>query len=310
MTDPVPDSNSIDTPDALEPGSVNDARSAAGLAADAPEAGGKAASGLEAVAADLQAAAPAPPTPGTRPPGARKGVRYRVRVRRSPVDRWLIAITIVVVATFVGAAASVVALLVTATDAPRSAAERQLLVDQTAVKEKPQDVENWGRLALSYGRAGRWGDAEWAIAQGRKIKKAAIIDLVEADVLRMANDPAAIAAYDRAIKSGQAEYEAAEKQLFETKGVSAKMPNPLVFQAMVGRALALDAAGRTKDGVDQALKAIELDSTDAAVRVILGDMLVKLDRLDDAEAQYVIALKYVPDLAGAKAGLKRIGRDR
>ncbi|HEX9094212.1 MAG TPA: tetratricopeptide repeat protein [Coriobacteriia bacterium] len=241
---------------------------------------------------------------------ARDSAADAVRTRRSAVDRWLIAVTVLVVAVFLGTAVAVIALVLSVRDAPRTAVERQITTDEVAVKEVPQDVENWARLALTYGRAKRWSDAAYAIAQARKIKQAPILDLVEADVLRMEGDRGAIAAYDRAVASAQAEYDAAAKVLLEKKGVKAPPPSAMVFQAMAGRALALDAAGRTEEAVEQARSALELDPTDAVLRASLGDMLLKLGRPDDAETQYRQALEYVPDLKAALDGLRKLGKVR
>jgi tetratricopeptide (TPR) repeat protein len=184
---------------------------------------------------------------------------------------------------FIGAAGSLVLYVSSMRDAPRTAAERQIATDEVAAKEQPQVVENWARLALSYANAGRWSDAASAIAKGRTLKKAAILDLVE---------------YDELVRS-----------LRDDKGVT-QPPSPgLLVQAMTGRAYALAAAGRTQEAADQALQALKIEPTDASLLAALGDMYAKLGRTADAEKQYREALTFVPDLQVALDGLKRLGKE-
>jgi tetratricopeptide (TPR) repeat protein len=225
--------------------------------------------------------------------------------RGRSVESWLLTVVLLVTIVFIGAAGSLVLYVLSMRDAPRTAAERQIAVDEVAAKEKPQIVENWARLALSYGNAGRWPDAASAIAKGRSVKKAAILDLIEAEVLQMKGDPAAVAAYDRAIKSGKAEYEEQVRVLREEKGVTKPPPPELVIEAMAGRAYALAEAGRTQEAADQAVQALDLEPTDASLLAALGDMYAKLGRTSDAEEQYRQALTFVPALDG----LKRLGKE-
>jgi tetratricopeptide (TPR) repeat protein len=233
----------------------------------------------------------------------------RVFGRSRTVEGWLLIVVLLVTIVFIGAAGSLVLYVSSMRDAPRTAAERQIATDEVAAKEQPQVVENWARLALSYANAGRWSDAASAIAKGRTLKKAAILDLVEADILRLRGDAAAIEAYDRAIKSGQVEYDELVRSLRDDKGVT-QPPSPgLLVQAMTGRAYALAAAGRTQEAADQALQALKIEPTDASLLAALGDMYAKLGRTADAEKQYREALTFVPDLQVALDGLKRLGKE-
>ncbi len=229
---------------------------------------------------------------------------------RDPVERWLLGMVALVLVVFVGAAGSLVMYVLSTRSAPRSAVERELAVDEEAVVSAPQDVENWARLALTQAKAGRWSDAASAIARGRAVKKAAILDLIEADILFMRKDRGAIQAYDRAIKSAQAEYQKASQVMRADKGVTAAMPAPMIAAAMRGKALALQAAGRTQEGIDLAKKSLGIDPTDADLHVALAQMYQKLGRKSDAEAQYRQALTYIPDYAPALKGLKSLGKEQ
>ncbi|MBA4371044.1 MAG: hypothetical protein C0418_05655 [Coriobacteriaceae bacterium] len=223
-----------------------------------------------------------------------------------PVQRWLLGIAGLIIVVFVAAAVSLVLYVLSMRDAPRTSVERAINSDEVAAREDPQDVENWARLALSYATAERWPDALAAIERGRRLRKAAILDLTEADILRMKGDEAAIAAYARAIKSAQAEYDAQVKQLREKKGIVTTTSNVLVFEAMYGRARALDSFGRTDEAIVQARQALQLDPTAADVHVFLGDLLAKEGQDDEAEAEFKAALTYVPDLALALEGLRKL----
>lgn len=229
--------------------------------------------------------------------------------RRDPVQRWLMIVMGLVLLVFVSAAAALVMYALSMRNAPRTAVERALSADEVAVKETPDDVENWARLALSYAAAERWSDAMSTIERGRKVKEAAILDLVEADVLRLKRDEDAIAAYDRAIKSAQVEYDAMVEKAMKEKGVVVTAPNSVGFEAMYGRTIALDMFGRTDEAIAQAKKALEITPTDADLLVVLGDIYAKAGRKAEAEAQYREALRFVPDLQSALDGLARLGKE-
>ncbi|MDO8915863.1 MAG: BTAD domain-containing putative transcriptional regulator [Coriobacteriia bacterium] len=222
-------------------------------------------------------------------------------------ERWLIGVVVLAAVVFAAQAGALLTYVLSMRDAPRTAVERRLAADEAAVQDRPQDIENWARVALSYASAERWSDAADAISRGRAIKSAAILDLTEADILRMKGDAAAIQAYDRAITSASAEYEQQKKALLKDKNVRVPPPSRLLAEALAGRALALHAAGRTREAVDQAMKALEADPSDAELHAALGDMLVSVGRKADAETQYREALRYVPDLKQALDGLRTLG---
>lgn len=226
--------------------------------------------------------------------------------RKDPVAGWLLLVFALALVVFLTAGVSFLLYIVSMRDAPRTSVESSITSDEVAAAEDPGNVENWARLALSYAAAERWRDALAAIEKGREVEPAAILDLTEADILRLMGDDGAIEAYDRAIASGTIEYDDAVALLREDKGVTVPPPNVLVFQAMVGRALALDDAGRTEDAIAQALEALEIEPTDAGLRVELGDMYVELGRTEEARAEYEAALVYVPDLEAALEGLRRL----
>lgn len=225
------------------------------------------------------------------------------------VERRLIGVVLLAAVVFAAQAGALLTYVLSMRNAPRTTVERRLASDEAAVQEAPRDIENWARLALGYAYAQRWADAADAISRGRAVKSAAILDLTEADILRIKGDDAAIKAYDRAIVSANAEYEQQRKLLLKDKNVRVPPPNRLVAEALAGRALALQAAGRTEEAADQAVKALEMDPSDAELRAALGDMLLVLGRKTDAETQYREALRYVPDLRQALEGLRKLGAE-
>lgn len=226
-----------------------------------------------------------------------------------PVVRFEGAILIALVLALAAGAASLLLYRLVTREVPRTAVERQLMTDEVAVREHPDDIENWARVALSYAHAERWDDAADAIEKGRAVDDAAILDLTEADILRMKGDAAAVDAYDRAITSARAENERQVAELLKKKAVDVPPPDVLLIEAMRGRALALHSAGRTEEAVEQASEALALDPTDAGLRTALGDMYRELGRAAEAEEQYRAALRYVPDLTAALEGLARLGKE-
>lgn len=224
-----------------------------------------------------------------------------------PIVRRLTGIMLLVLIVFLTAALSLVLYVLSMRDAPRTAVEREMATDEAAVREQPAGVDNWARLALSYAHAERWDDALATIDRGRQVKKAAILDLTEADILRLKGDPRMMAAYDRALASAQAEYASDLQTLKEKKGVGVKLPDDLVFEAMAGRARALAIAGRTAEAIDQARAALASDPSDADLHVALAGWYAKAGRTKDAANEYRAALSYVPDLKAALDGLKKLG---
>lgn len=225
------------------------------------------------------------------------------------LDRWLIGVVVLALVVFASQGAALLTYVLSMRNAPRTSVERRLASDEAATQEHPENVENWARLALDYAYAQRWADAADAISRGRAIKPAAILDLTEADILRLKGDGAAVQAYDRAIASANAEYEQQKKVLLKDKNVRVPPPSRLVAEASAGRALALNAAGRIREAVDQAAKALEMDPSDADLHAALGDMLLALGRKAEAETQYREALRYVPDLKPALEGLRKLGAE-
>lgn len=227
--------------------------------------------------------------------------------RRDPVERALLIAVTLILAVFVATAGSLVLYVLSMRNAPRTEVESEINAGQVSVKEHPEVVENWARLALGYAKAERYDDALSTIRRGRNVKAAPILDLTEADILRLKHDSGAVSAYEHAIETAKTDHEQQLQALRQKKGVTVSLVSDIEFEARRGLVMALIDANRYKDAADQARTALAMDPADAELHATLGDVYVRLGRKSDARAEYRDALRYVPDLKQALAGMKRIG---
>jgi len=191
-------------------------------------------------------------------------------------------------------------------DAPRTALERDIMKHRAAIDANPSDLSNHLLLASSYTTAGRKDDALYTVRRVRALSDSAIVDLTEAEVLRLSGSlQEALPLYDAAISDAQVEY---EQLLVDLRGrtVAFEPPNTLLARALQGRGIALGELGQTEKSIEDLLKANEILPSDATILVALGDQLGKSGDATGAAEAYREALRFVPDYQGAREGLERL----
>jgi len=222
-----------------------------------------------------------------------------------PFDRASITLTGGLLVVVLVAALSLV-LYSQGLDAPRTALERDIMKHRAAIDANPSDLSNHLLLASSYTAAGRKDEALNVVRRARALSDSAIIDLTEAEVLRLSGFPRdALPLYDAAISDAQVEY---ERLLVDLRGrtVTFEPPNTLLARALQGRGIALGELGQTERSIEDLVKANEILPSDATILVALGDQLGKSGDAAGAAEAYRMALRFVPDYQGAREGLKRL----
>ena len=227
-----------------------------------------------------------------------------------PVSGWMLRVALLLIVVLLVTTGSLVLFLMSLREAPRTVAERNLSAAQSAVHDRPNDVDSWSALVYAYSQAKRYDDAIAAAEKGRSVTKADVLLVAEADVLRSAGRlKDAVAEYDRAskaIESAQADATAARKKM----GVFVPLGDATMIRVYYGRALALHALGDVKPAIADLEKAVALAPEQAYLFVTLGDYYAETRANGKAEAAYRNALRYVPDYPEALAGLKRIAGGR
>lgn len=223
-----------------------------------------------------------------------------------PVVTLLLTVALALIAVLLATGTLVFVYLNTLNEAPRTSIERDLAVWETAVKERPADVNSWANLAYAYAEAGRIDDALETIARAEKVTGRSQFVIVEADVLRLGGRFAeAVRAYGEAEKAVLDLQRQAE---IEREKVGVKLPADDASLARVyyGRALARQELGDVKNAIADIEKAVELQPRSATMWVSLGDLYTRSEETSEAEAAYRTALKFVPDDSGALEGLERL----
>jgi len=222
-----------------------------------------------------------------------------------PLDRVLMILAGGLLVVVLVAALSLV-LYIQGLDAPRTALERDIMKHRAAIEANPSELSNHLLLASSYAAAGRKDDALEVVRRSRALSDSAIVDLTEAEVLRLSGSPQdALPFYDAAVSDAQVEY---ERLLLDMKGrtVTFEPPNTLLARALQGRAAALGELGQTEKSIEDLVRANEILPSDATILTALGDQLEKSGDATGAAEAYRTALRFVPDYQGAHDGLRRL----
>lgn len=194
----------------------------------------------------------------------------------------------------------------TLNEAPRTRVERDMGVWETAVKERPDDVNAWANLAYAYAEAGRIDEALDTVGRAKKVTGRAQFVIVEADVLRLAGRyTEAVDAYDSAEKAVR-ELQQQAKVEREKVGVKLESDQDALARVYYGRALSRQEIGDMKAALTDLEEAVKLQPQSATLWVALGDLYARSDQAGRARDAYRTALTFVPDEPGALKGLDRI----
>ncbi|MBU2601886.1 MAG: tetratricopeptide repeat protein [Actinobacteria bacterium] len=172
------------------------------------------------------------------------------------------------------------------TEAPRSAAERDVALAEAAVEADPNnpaarvDAARINLLAGDYDRAIEYADSAIKLSP----------ELASAELVK---------GYAYAAKGD----EAAARELYEKV---AKGETNTAAEALLALAIMDKKAGSLESAIESLEKAIEIDSMDALKRVELGKIQVAAAKPAEALASYASALRLVPDLEEGLEALREM----
>ncbi len=227
--------------------------------------------------------------------------------RLDPVSRWLLGVSFGLIVVLLVTTGAMLYYLTTLNHAPRTAIEREVVVWETAVVERPGDAQAWGQLAYAYAAAERWGDALDTVDRGIKTTDQKALVVVEADILRFAGRyTEARAAYDRA-ETEIKNLVARVKEEQQKKGVYVEQTDQSLTGVFYGRALTRYELGDLDGAIEDVKKAIALAPEQASMSVTLGEYYLEAGEKQKAREMFTAALKYIPDYQEALDGLQRAG---
>jgi tetratricopeptide (TPR) repeat protein len=190
--------------------------------------------------------------------------------------------------------------------APRTRAERDVTMWETAVREKPNDANSWASLAYAYSDAGRTDEAIATVRRGAKVIKQESLVLIEADILRAAKRyKDAVKKYDQAERAIKESREKANAEL-RKKGIKAGVDDGSLARAYLGRGLAKSEIKDLDGAISDLEKSVKDAPTQADVWTMLGDLYREAGQTEQAAAAYKRTLEYIPDYKQALDGLAKL----
>lgn len=223
-----------------------------------------------------------------------------------PVAGVLLITALALIAVLLATGGLVFIYLNTLNDAPRTRVERDMNVWETAVKERPDDVNAWANLAYSYAEAGEFDRAMDTLRRARRVTDKDEFVIVEADILRASGRyTEAVEAYGRAelaVIRIQKELETERKKV----GVNIQEDNSALSRVYYGRGLSHEKLGATDAAIEDVRRALKLEPQAATMWTTLGDLYAGSKETSAAEDAYRKALTFVPDEPGALEGLQRL----
>jgi tetratricopeptide (TPR) repeat protein len=230
-----------------------------------------------------------------------------------PVARWLLLAVIGVIVLWVAGMFSAVLFGVLAPPkAPRTAAERDLVLLRQQVQSGTANTRTWAQYIDVLVTAGQLSKARESIGLALPQAKAdksfilaeqARLYLVEKDY------PDAVHSADEAVAQAEAEYQAqAKANAARQITAGAQLPSSWDL-ALLTKARALTSSGDNANAVKAYNSYLEKNKTDADIIVRRGDAKAALGDTAGAGTDYRTALKFIPDFKPALDGLDRIGAD-
>ncbi|MBC7265995.1 MAG: tetratricopeptide repeat protein [Anaerosomatales bacterium] len=242
--------------------------------------------------------------------------RSRSAVSRSDLERMKRTnrrLLIVMLVTVIGTLAVVAWVLATnfpGRQTPRTFQERQLVMLETVVKQKPQSEEAWADYILALVAAKQYSKAEQVINQAEKTLGPNVIDIlyVKARLSAARGDSdEALALVDKAIKAG---LEFRKKEL-ERLAEMGTFPDPKVIKGPVLASAYYFQAQLYADkrmweeAVESLTKSLEEEPASADALVMRGNAYLEMGKAESATADFEKALKFIPGYAPAVEGLKK-----
>ena len=229
-----------------------------------------------------QAATPADaqaPLPGAGPKGSR-------RKRRS--NRLLIVAIALVTVAALGVLALTGQQLMTADSRPlQSAKQRNVVVAEAKIAANPKNLGAYVEAVDANINAGNYDRALYLVDRALEVKKDEPgLKLAKAKVLVLKGDYQAARAL-------------ADQVLEKNPEGSAQFGEASTIAAAVDEKM-----GDITGAIKHLQRGVQHDQSDALLHVVLAETFARAGKKDDAVASYAEALKYVPDLKEALAGLE------
>lgn len=272
----------------------------------------------QAVAADTMAENDAFSDQHDVTPGAKAPKKQPKRPRRQmdPVVRWLtLAIVGVVILWAVSMLSAMLFGLFTPPVAPRTAAERDLMVLTATVQSGKAKTQTYAQYIGTLISAGQLSKAQEALDQALKTTKVdkSYLYARQADLLLAQKDyQGTVEAADKAMAEAEKELKAFMDENVRNnrkRTAAAQIPSSYKESALA-KAIALVAS---KDHAN-AIKSFDLylkqSPTDSDILVQRGLSKIEVNDKDGAAKDFRTALKYIPDYEPALNGLKQIGAQK
>jgi tetratricopeptide (TPR) repeat protein len=191
--------------------------------------------------------------------------------------------------------------------APRTLQERNLAAAQAAVNDSPDDATSWLLFAYAQAETGRFSAAEDAVERGKALSDTAAFAIAYAYIAEAQGETdEAIDRYESAKQQAIADAEAQAAELAEV-GVSYDTVNTDLADAAIAKARLLAGLDRRQEALAEYDVAIETNPQMADILVERGDLRYSLGDTEGARADYTEALRFMPDMPEALAGLALIG---
>jgi tetratricopeptide (TPR) repeat protein len=193
-------------------------------------------------------------------------------------------------------------------DAPRTASERAIDIAEQKVQEDPTSSEAWAVYVQALTAGELYGEAASAIEQAREASGDTVRLMIEE--ARLANTEGdagkALTILSEAIDLAQEE-KAEQRLENEEIGVTMVPASEDLIDAALLHARIHKEFERWAESIESYTLALDEDGTMSDVLVERGEVLERAGELDEAEADYLRALDFIPDFPPAVDGLNRIG---
>lgn len=224
-------------------------------------------------------------------------------------QRFLLTVVLATIIVILAVVATIVLYGFEVSKAPRTAAERAVATAEAATREKPKIAQNWVDLTYAYVAAERFADAKSASAKGKKVEDLPAFYIADAYMLEQQGKTVeAIKAYETAKTKATEYYDKRVKAAMEV-GAKFATPNYDLADAAIFKARLLAKQGDATAAVKEFDIALGVDPQMSDVLVERADAKATLGDRTGARADYTDALRFIPDMPEALAGLKKVGNE-
>lgn len=230
-----------------------------------------------------------------------------------PVVWWLkIAIGMVITIAFVAVIYGLLTGIVSPSS-PRTATEARLTLLEATIKQNPESGAAWRDYAAALYASGEKAKARKVV--DRATNAVSGLDrtfpaLIELDQLWAEKE------YERVVTKAKRAFEADKKYHQEYIAAKARMgvtirdsdiPSKETIEILLYQARGSGAQGDWTAAIEALTTALTYDPLASDVLVLRGDAYERDGQPDKARADYEQALKYIPDMPAALAGMERVG---